>query len=25
MVLKELLEKDSKPTPRNRIGFKQYD
>jgi phage regulator Rha-like protein len=25
MVLKELLEKDSKPTPRNKIGFKQYD
>ena len=25
LVLKELLEKESKPTPRNRIGFKQYD
>lgn len=25
MVVKELLEKDSKPSPRNRIGFKQYD
>jgi hypothetical protein len=25
MVLKELLEKDSKPTPRNRIGFKRKD
>ncbi|CAN5718321.1 ORF6N domain-containing protein [soil metagenome] len=25
MVLKELLQKDSKPTPRNKIGFKQYD
>ncbi len=25
MVLKELLEKESKPTPRNKIGFKQYD
>jgi len=25
MVLKELLEKDSKPTPGNRIGFKNYD
>jgi len=24
-VLKELIEKQSKPTPRNRIGFKQYD
>ena len=25
MVLKELLEKESKPAPRNKIGFKQYD
>jgi hypothetical protein len=25
MVLKELLEKESKPTPRNKIGFKNYD
>lgn len=25
MVLKELIEKDAKPTNRNRIGFKQYD
>lgn len=25
MVLKELLEKESKPTIRNKIGFKQYD
>ncbi len=25
MVLKELLEKDSKPTPRNKIGYKHYD
>jgi len=25
MVLKELLAKESKPTPRNKIGFKQYD
>ena len=24
MALKELL-KESKPTPRNKIGFKQYD
>jgi hypothetical protein len=24
-VLKELIEKDSKPAPRNRIGFKHYD
>jgi hypothetical protein len=24
-VLKELIEKQTKPTPRNRIGFKQYD
>lgn len=24
-VLKELIEKDAKPSPRNRIGFKQYD
>jgi len=24
-VLKELIEKDSKPAPRNKIGFKQYD
>jgi hypothetical protein len=24
-VLKELIEKDAKPRPRNRIGFKQYD
>lgn len=25
MVLKELIEKESKPKPRNPIGFKQYD
>ena len=25
MVLKELLEKDAKPIPRNKIGFKHYD
>lgn len=25
MVLKELLGKESKPTPRNKIGFKHYD
>ncbi len=25
MVLKELLAKESKPAPRNKIGFKQYD
>ena len=25
MVLKELLEKESKPTHRNKIGFKHYD
>ena len=25
MVLKEILEKASKSTPRNKIGFKQYD
>jgi ORF6N domain len=25
MVLKELLEKEKKPAPRNKIGFKQYD
>ena len=25
MVLKELLEKDGKPVPRNRIGFKHYE
>jgi hypothetical protein len=24
-VLKELIEKQSKPTPRSRIGFKHYD
>ena len=24
-VLKELIEKSAKPTPRNKIGFKQYD
>ncbi len=24
-VLKELIEKDAKPAPRNKIGFKQYD
>ena len=24
-VLKELLEKERKPLPRNKIGFKQYD
>jgi hypothetical protein len=24
MVLKELLEKESKPLPRNRIGFRQH-
>ena len=25
LVLKELLAKEIKPTPRNKIGFKQYD
>ena len=25
MVHKELIEKDAKPAPRNKIGFKQYD
>ena len=25
MVLKELLAKESKPAPRNKIGFKNYD
>ena len=25
MVLKELIEKQSKPSPRNKIGFKQYE
>jgi hypothetical protein len=25
MVLKELIEKHSMPSPRNKIGFKQYD
>lgn len=25
MVLKELIEKEGKSTPRNKIGFKQYD
>jgi hypothetical protein len=25
MVLKELLAKESKSAPRNKIGFKQYD
>jgi ORF6N domain len=25
MVLKELIEKDAKPKPRNPIGFKHYD
>jgi ORF6N domain len=25
IVLKELIEKQSKPTPRNKIGFKKYD
>ena len=25
MVLKELIEKEAKATPRNKIGFKQYD
>ena len=24
-VLKELIEKERKPAPRNRIGFKHYD
>ena len=24
-VLKELIEKNSKPLPRNKIGFKHYD
>jgi hypothetical protein len=24
-VLKELIERDAKPSPRNKIGFKQYD
>lgn len=25
MVLKELIEKQSKPSPRNKIGYKQYE
>lgn len=25
IVLKELLEKENKPSPRNKIGFKHYD
>lgn len=25
VVLKELIAKDAKPAPRNKIGFKQYD
>lgn len=25
LVLKELIEKESKPTVRNKIGFKDYD
>ena len=25
MVLKELIEKQSKPSPRNKLGFKNYD
>lgn len=25
MVLKELIEKQSKPSPRNKIGFKSYE
>jgi hypothetical protein len=25
VVLKELIEKESKPIPRNKIGFKSYD
>jgi hypothetical protein len=25
VVLKELIDKDAKPTIRNKIGFKQYD
>jgi hypothetical protein len=25
VVLKELIEKDAKPLPRNKIGFKHYD
>jgi ORF6N domain len=25
VVLKELIEKDAKPAPRNRIGFKHYE
>jgi hypothetical protein len=25
MVLKELIEKDAKPAPRNKIGFRHYD
>ena len=25
MVLKELIEKESKPAPRNKIGFKPND
>jgi hypothetical protein len=25
MVLKELIENQSKPSPRNKIGFKNYD
>ena len=24
-VLKELIEKDARPAPRNRIGFKHYE
>lgn len=24
-IIKELLEKDKKPSPRNKIGFKQYE
>ena len=25
IVLKELIEKQSKPSPRNKIGFRNYD
>jgi hypothetical protein len=25
IVIRELIEKHNTPTPRNRIGFKQYD
>ena len=25
LVLRELIEKEAKPSPRNKIGFKHYD